>query len=81
MAIFSYARCELPACGDVVEFEGSEDDLLELGWLTVAYGPGESDRADFCSLVCAAKWLRSAEAVALMTELAEARSVESEEDE
>jgi hypothetical protein len=62
VAIFSHARCENPPCGDIIEINGEEDELLDQGWLTIAYGPQPEDRADFCCRTCAAAWLCSDEA-------------------
>lgn len=79
MTIHSYARCQNPSCGEIVDVE-TADDLLEIGWLTVAYGPEGEDSADFCSVRCAVSWLQSDEAREILSELAELRS-EAPEDE
>ena len=76
MTFFWYARCDNPACGDVLQGD-SEDELLEQAWLRVEVGDSE---LDFCSLPCLTSWSGSGDAVRLAAEAVEARVAEPEED-
>lgn len=57
MSLLQTFQCDGPACLELVEDAGDEDDLIQAGWLVVAFVADEDERtAHLHSYACLVSW-------------------------
>lgn len=57
MTQLSTFQCDGPACLEIIEEPGDEDDLIEAGWLVVTFVADEDERtAHLHTYACLVSW-------------------------